>query len=365
MLGVCLLTPWLTSKMAGISASALQAVKLKATDQTQDKSAPLYTICKESIEKEEERRAYFFSTGLDQWYKELEDVTIPTTFLTLTPDEAREMVSYWTQYYCHKSSHDSILDESDIKIPPALNSLVERISNMISTFSPDDGVFVKLSTRSPKDSHIAFASAVKSYKSLPSPSSGNDKLITFGDISLDSLRVTNGREAIKLFISSDRVGEDLEYALEPGDKDFDARVSIVIRKWVKIPLWSEFRGFVWDGKLTSIGQYNHPVVFTELLGKTEQIKSDLQAFYDRIKTKIPLQRYIIHFAWVKDHVYLIEINPFDGEIVYPASTGLWSWDEDRDHMMRGELALRVRTEEQSELVLKKTLDPQWRNVLFT
>ncbi len=32
-----------------------------------------------------------------------------------------------------------------------------------------------------------------------------------------------------------------EYALEPGDKDFDARVSIVIRKWVKIPLWSACR----------------------------------------------------------------------------------------------------------------------------
>ncbi len=350
--------------MAGIDASALQAVKLKATGHSKDRSAPLYATNEESSEKQEERRSYFFSTGLDQWYQDLEDVTIPTTFLTLTPNEARDIVACWNQYYCHKSSHDPIPDEDEITIPPSLNKLADRISDVISSFSPQDGVFVKLSTRSPKDSHIAFSKAVKAYKALPTPLSGNEKLISFGGISLDSLHVTNGLEAIKLFVSSDRVGEDLEYALEPGDQDFDTRVSIVVRKWVKIPLSSEFRGFVWDGKLTSIGQYNHPVVFPELLDKTELIKADLKAFYDRIKSKIPLTKYIIDFAWTKDRVYLIEINPFDGEIVYPASTGLWSWEEDREQMMRGDLALRVRTDQQSDFILKKTLDPQWRNVLF-
>ena len=66
----------------------------------------------------------------------------------------------------------------------------------------------------------------------------------------------------------------------------------------------------------------------------------------------------------KDYIYLIEVNPFDGEIVFPASTGLWSWEKDREQMMNGPLTLRIRTEEQSDFVLKKSLDPQWRNVLF-
>ena len=54
--------------MAALSASALQAVKLKKTGEEakRDRSAPLYTPCEESSEKEEERRSYFFSTGLDQ-----------------------------------------------------------------------------------------------------------------------------------------------------------------------------------------------------------------------------------------------------------------------------------------------------------
>ena len=33
-------------------------------------------------------------------------------------------------------------------------------------------------------------------------------------------------------------------------------------------------------------------------------------------------------------------------------------------MMNGPLELRVRTE-QSDFVLKKSLDPQWRNILFS
>ena len=355
--------------MAALSASALQAVKLKKTGEEarRDRSAPQYTPCEESSEKEEERRRYFFSTGLDQWYKSLKDVTIPSVFLSLTADEARAIVSCWKEHYSHKSSHEPILPESELDIPDSLQDLASRISKLVS---PDKGAFVKLSTRSPKDSHIAFARAKEAYRvklaTQSSPPSGNERLILYGRIVIDSLRVRSGHDAVKLFVSSDRVGEDLEYALEPGDQGFDSRVSIVVREWVDIPLWAEFRGFVWNGKLTSIGQYNHPVVFPQLLDKREQIKSDLQAFFDNVKVKIPLDRYIIDFAWVdKDCVYLIEVNPFDGEIVFPASTGLWSWERDREQMMNGPLELRVRTEEQSDFVLKKSLDPQWRNILFS
>ena len=169
---------------------------------------------------------------------------------------------------------------------------------------------------------------------------------------------------LKLLVSSDRVGEDLEYALEPGDANINERISVMVRDWVDIPLWAEFRGFVWNGKLTSIGQYSHPVLFPELLEKALLIQKDLEKFFDFVKPKIPLDRYIIDFGWTDDRVYLIEINPFDGELVFPASTGLWSWKEDRQQMMNGPLELRLRHEKQSDIVLKKTLDPQWRTVLF-
>ena len=174
----------------------------------------------------------------------------------------------------------------------------------------------------------------------------------------------NGLEAVQLLISSTRVGEDLQYALEPGDDGFSERASLVLREWVEIPLWAEFRGFVWNGNLTTVGQYNHPVVFPELKSNTSKILSDLKEFFDLVKEQILLDRYIIDFAWTESQVYLVEINPFDGEIVFPASTGLWSWEKDRQQMMNGPLELRIREEELDSHVLKANIDPMWRKVLF-
>ena len=357
-----------------INASALEKVKLKATAEVakKDRSDPIYMInaVEESEEKEEKRRNYFFSTGLDRWYKSLQDVTIPSKFLNISADEARAIISYWKSNYCHKASHEPVPEESQVVIPDTLKGLGERISEAISSLSSNKCGFVKLSTRSPKDSHIAFAKAREAYVDekdtvLVQDASGNDKLTLLGKAVVKSLRVKNGEEALKLFVSSDRVGEDLEYALEPGDANINERISVVVREWVDIPLWAEFRGFVWNGKLTSIGQYSHPVLFPELLEKAPVIQKDLEKFFDFVKPKIPLDRYIIDFGWTDDRVYLIEINPFDGELVFPASTGLWSWEEDRQQMMYGPLELRLRHEKQSDIVLKKTLDPQWRTVLFS
>lgn len=358
---------------AAISSSALQQVKLKVTDDTsrKDRSAPNLSLVEAaSKEKEETRRRYFFATGLDRWYLSLKDKTFRSEFVEITPNEARAIVSYWENNFQHKSSHDTVPNETAIAIPELLRDLSDRISAMISSISPHKGAFVKLSTRSPKDSHVAFAKAreaytARSHTTVGPNASPNDKLILLAEVVIESLRVRNGCEAIKLLLSSDRVGEDLEYALEPGDQDFAKRICLVIREWVEIPLWAEFRGFVWGGKLTSIGQYNHPVMFPQLKVQALSIKADLESFFATVKDQIPLDRYIIDFAWTKDQVYLVEVNPFDGEIVFPASTGLWSWDKDRDQMMNGPLEIRIREDEQNPDTLKSTLDPQWRAIVFS
>lgn len=353
-----------------ISAQDLQKVKLKATEESSrsDRSAPQLRGEEPSREKENERREYFFDTGLDRWYSSLKDTTFLTEFLPITPDEARAIVSYWDTNFKDRNSADEEVDGSSIDIPPSLNGLRDRIGSTIASLSPDKGAFVKLTTRSPKDSHVAFAKAHKTFdvrKLLLGPSpSVNDLMILLGEVVIESLKVTSGEDAIKLLVSSTRVGEDLEYALAHGDQDFCKRTAIVLREWVDIPLWAEFRGFVWDGKLTSIGQYNHPVCFPQLLHHASEIESNLQAFFASVKDRIPLSRYIVDFAWTPSRVYLVEVNPFDGEVVFPASTGLWSWEKDRQKMMNGPLELRIRLTEQSARDIKSSLDPQWRAVIF-
>ena len=358
-----------------LKAEALKNVKLRTTtiEQKQDRSAPNYALAlggEVTPEKEEERRQYFFSTGLDRWYASLKDKTFRTEFLNIEPDEAKVIVKHWQTYFKNRTSDDGDPDEFITTVPSTLKGLCDRIDTLIATMATGNGVFVKLSTRSPKDSHIAFAKARKIYSErYPSQCSTspipNNKLILLQESVIESLKVNNGAEAVQLFMSSTRVGEDLEYALEPGDEGFSERSCMVIRQWVNIPLWAEFRGFVWNGKLTSIGQYNHPVVFPQLLGgNIQQIQSDLENFFDSLKSQIPIDRYIIDFAWTPDKVYLVEVNPFDGEIVFPASTGLWSWDNDRHQMMNGPMELRIRTIEQDPHLLKTGIDPVWRAVLF-
>lgn len=227
-------------------------------------------------------------------YESLKDETFKTVFLAMTPSEAGAIVRYWEAHFKDRTSEDH-RNPIEITLPVELAILCNRIDCAIKTLSPSgEGAFIKLSTRSPKDSHVAFMKACDYYHKKVTPSlSLNDRLILLQEAVINSLNVKTGQEALQLLVSSTRVGEDLGYALEPGDEGFQDRSSLVLREWVDIPLWAEFRGFVWEGSLTSIGQYNHPVVFQELASKMEIIKSDLEHFYDNIKSKIPqVSRYV-------------------------------------------------------------------------
>lgn len=346
-------------------------MKLKTRDENsrRDRSAPNFNIGSEfSKEREETLREYFFSTGLDRWYESLKDESFATEFVALTKEEGQAIVDHWERLFKNRSSSDGDVALPAVDVPASLKGLQSRIDDVIQTLSPEAGVFVKLTTRSPKDSHVGFAKARKAFLSkLPSLGenpSANDKLILLAEVVIQSLKVTSGEEAISLLVSSTRVGEDLEYALKPENDDFEKCTCLVVRKWVDIPLWAEFRGFVWDGKLTSIGQYNHPVRFPQLIEQKARIKSDLARFFASVKDRIPLDRYIVDFAWTEGRVYLIEVNPFDGEVVFPASTGLWSWVDDREHMMKGALELRIREVELDAKALKNSIEPEWRNVVF-
>lgn len=371
-------------KLIMVSPQALSNIKLKKTSTEKDRSAPNYQLAligEVTREKEDERRDYFFSTGLDRWYSSLEDKTFKTIFLNITPDEARSIIQHWEKYFKERTSTDpDPTPHTGLSVPPELSDLCQRIGGIIDNLSPNGkGIFVKLSTRSPKDSHVAFMKAKYCYteklaairdNTKPEGPSLNNKLIILQEAVINSLNVKTGEEAVQLLVSSTRVGEDLQYALEPGEEEvpidtlrFSERCSLVLREWVDIPLWAEFRGFVWGKKLTSIGQYNHPVVFPQLPPLVPTILSDLEKFYETIKSQIPVDRYIIDFAWTPAQVYLVEINPFDGEIVFPASTGLWNWERDREQMMNGPIELRIRRTEQDPLLLRNTTDPVWRTVL--
>ena len=351
------------------TASELLQVKLKPTNKgtTRDRSSPnIQLASRDSKEREETRRKEFFDSGFDRWYDLVKDKTIPSQLVEIKPVEARAIVVSWKSQFQHKERDGTALTEAQIQVPADLHDLIDRLTSTITSFSSGKGAFVKLSTRSPKDSPVAFEKAHKTYLvrlgSLGENPSVNDKLNLLSTIMGESLKVTTGEEAVKLLISSDRVGEDLEYALEKGDEEFKKFIHLVVREWVNVPLWAEFRGFVSGGQLTALGQYNYLIQFSTLKNKVNRIKDDLKKFHASIQERITMEQYIIDFVWTEESMYLIEFNAFSEERMFSSTTGLWNWESpaDREIMTKGPLTLRIRDQDADP----NLINPTWRAIIL-
>ncbi|KAL5516410.1 hypothetical protein EMCRGX_G001723 [Ephydatia muelleri] len=289
---------------------------------SRDRSAPNFNICSKLSKQHEERlRNYFFSTGIDRWYESLKDDTFATEFIRITKEDGLAILSY-RKALCKNN----------------LSSYSHTTS--VQTFEVPD--------QSPKDSAVAIAKVRKAFLTrllfLGERPSANDRLVLLAEVMTHSLRVRTGEEAIHLLMFSARVEEDFEYALNLDYNDFEKCMCLV-------------------GRLTSVGQYNHPLYFPLLVERRERIKTDLEMFFATVKDRIPLERYTVDFAWTEDRVYIIEVNTFDGE--FNASTGLWNWEEVREHMMKGPLELRIREAEQDSKVLVSIIEPEWKAVVFS
>jgi hypothetical protein len=260
--------------------------------------------------------------------------------------------------------------------------------------------FVKLTTRSPKDSYHAICEARRALQETRSVLDNrrddadyhNQLWISFAENLRLQQCVESGETALLLLATSNRVHEDLTTDLfeNPGGKQAD-QIQLSVRTFdVTVAPHTEFRGFVWNQKFVCCGQYFHQLHFSELQDQAiiDSISSDLRQFYDETLApnmaeflrKCPC--FMMDLVWKKSGgkggaastVMLTEINPFDGEAigVFPASTGLFNWDRDRKLMIGGcnDFELRVRTESLiTSRNLKshpdlKNLSPVWKEAIY-
>ena len=71
----------------------------------------------------------------------------------------------------------------------------------------------------------------------------NAKLVAINNAHIKALRVENAQQAMALLLQSERICEDLEFALEKPDHFTQ---DIVVRRWCGIPLEYEFRCFIYN-----------------------------------------------------------------------------------------------------------------------
>lgn len=181
------------------------------------------------------------------------------------------------------------------------------------TKGEDGGCFVKLDTRSAKDSLA---------------------LRTRG-----TLRVCTGAEAVELLGCSKRVAEDVESALAS-----ELPLCVAVRTWVPVVAWSEMRSFVCGRKMTALSQYFAARYLPLLLKHREGLVARIrQAFDTLLANQLPYENAVIDWALVGQgddpnalKLIVLELNPFS------RTTGacLFSWVDDFDVLLHGPFCCR-------------------------
>lgn len=220
----------------------------------------------------------------------------------------------------------------------ALMEIQEQLDEAIAHF--DSGAFVKLSIRSPKDAtlnltrtRVAIRAALEKSTLEPgTPAAASEEVTILNQVCADMLRCVNGEQALRLLIESDRAHTDLqchELFLESGE---EFNLKLIVREWCdKVDADWEFRGFVVNGVLTSVTQYNDFVFDPRMAEGKDTIRALITECWDAVKESIyqHSENYSIDFAVTPDlsSVLIVEVNDFLPPL---AGSGLFDWHNEED-----------------------------------
>lgn len=195
----------------------------------------------------------------ESWPQALKDLSFRTGLLELTAVDQETLRGLFD-------------DKPDA---PAANALADRITTAIKLIDPD-GCFVKLSSRSPKDTFFP-----------------------------DVTRFNTGEEVLTAFMQSERILDDLiEY------KYADTPCYLLLREYRPIPKHEEWRCFIRKGKIAGITQYHYRDYFPELVADCQGIEAQCLVFLERfVLPKLHLDTVVVD-VWTGKRPILIEINPY-------------------------------------------------------
>lgn len=191
------------------------------------------------------------------------------------------------------------------RLPNFIGDIRSRVAKAVA--SMPDGAFVRLGSRSPKDSWEGMRRG--------------------------SLKVTvDDDPMVFLLDASERVCEDLELAIAN-----QYLPHIFVRQWLDIPRWAEFRCFMRDRHLVGISQYHYldGEVFPEVVSNADVIRWAIGHFFARFREASHLESVVFDvFLRRRTHrtniheweCRLLEINPFF-ELTDPC---LFAWSQPFD-----------------------------------
>jgi len=316
---------------------------------------------------EEEYFKMIKDTHMEVYYEQIRDVTFDSKFVELPKEIAEDIIAGYKSYkQSGKAEASDQLEAFFAKLNEPISELKQKV----------DGVFLRLSSRSPKDSVIYLDRMdamflkelewVKSHEEEAGETSSdlNQKLHALYRASTYVMSLENAEQGLEMCLKSYRIQGDLERYVKEDDESGEAKdpFNVILREFHLFHVHLEFRGFIYNRKLTSLTQYNHTCYFPTLKKDKEAICDLICAQFELIREKIPNEHYVIDFVLTGEtseeyKMYIIEINPF-GEF---AGSGLFSWTEDKQ-VLTGRAAFEFRIIEK-EITKLDDLGREWQKFL--
>ena len=255
---------------------------------------------------------YANETNIENWIDELKEYTIPTKIIPLN---AADIDLMRKAIRCTQLGRPFPV-EFDNRVEP---KFLKKMKNVFDEFG---SCFVRMSQRSPKDSRIAIEKGKRAFKgALESASNENERNILLVKSQKYGLRTENAQEAMELLLTSQRILDDLEDCAR-----FHFQPSIILRKWIEIPEWAEFRGFVDEGELMGLSQYFHYCYFPEIKENEQEILDRVRKCLEKVREKLLINSCIIDFALLENaETLILELNPF----FVGTDLCLFSWRKDK------------------------------------
>ncbi|CAF0712615.1 unnamed protein product [Brachionus calyciflorus] len=313
----------------------IKLVKLRQvkTESIKDYSDPKLAgfLSKESLQN---YQSNVLDCNFENWYEKLKDVTFKSEFCPIELSHAEIFIDFYKKWQSNKDIKEnwkSLLKSNQLK---EITELESRLDNVISKFINDKNkyVFVKTSSRSAKDSPLTFKQFKDLYSSYFNSLTETENLEENEQIkcllkaAFECLKVQKASQVIEMFFKSERIYQDMLLAVEKKER---FKENFIIREFVQIDIDMEFRGFVFNGKLTALSQYNYLIYSKRLNEQKSQIGELIKNFFnEKVSAKLEEfhKSYIIDFAVVQNmDCFVIEINPF----LETTDSGLFSWQHER------------------------------------
>lgn len=310
------------------------------------------------INSEHRLRSENLSWDIDVWYPALESLTYKSIFLPLTHEE-RDAIIRFNEVSWKNVCDSNKLTKSEVKI---LKNLEEDLDKEIKSHF-NSKAFIRLCGRSPKDGEPLNREEIyQKYKSIHKTfiESGfeediHTKMLAIAQINI--MKVTCGRDAMSLLLTSERVFSDMIDWKLYGEPE-----QICLREYDEDMRYDlEFRCFVYDGKLTAISQYDHHAYYHHL--ESEELKTKV---YNLISKKIseelvPLintRNFVADYCFIRNDIKLIELSPF----LPCTGAGLYRWESDLDLLKGSQLPqvqFKVKRKDEIHPQLSELIEINW------